>query len=608
MPFGAQCLDDAVRFRLWAPKARDVRLHLSANNESGHREMPMKLEANGWFELTTDAAQAGSLYRFQIDGESEVPDPAARFQPQDVHSFSEVVDPHAFLWEETTWNGRPWHETVVYELHVGAFSADGKYTGVETKLDYLCDLGVTAIELMPLADFPGNRNWGYDGVLPYAPDSSYGHPDDLKRLIQVAHKKGLMMFLDVVYNHFGPDGNYLRLYAPDFFTSRHNIPWGEAINFDGPQSRTVRDYFIHNALYWLEEYQFDGLRLDAVHAIADDSKPDILIELAQTVREKFQGKRYVHLVLENEKNAARYLHCGKASHKKLYNAQWNDDIHHALHVLTTKETDGYYSDYVKNPVWQLGRCLAEGFAFQDDLSQYRHGVKRGEISRDLPPTCFVTFLQNHDQIGNRAFGERITEDAPVAAVKAAMTILLLAPSPPLLFMGQEFGATTPFLFFSDFAGELAKAVTEGRRNEFKSFAKFADPTIRAQIPDPNAESTFICSKLDWDSLEQTGHKIWLEFYRSLLSVRHKFIVPLIREIIAGEATLRTFQESGLEVSWILSSNRKLRMTANMGETEIAGMPPIVAETIYRFPNSVPQGNMQTAITLASWSVAWQLES
>jgi malto-oligosyltrehalose trehalohydrolase len=608
MPFGAECFADTVRFRLWAPRAKEVRLLLREKNEGSNRELPMKSESHGWFELVTDAAHPGSLYQFRIDGECRAPDPASRFQPEDVHGFSEVVDGCAFQWEESTWRGRPWFEAVMYELHVGTFSADGTFAGVEAKLDYLHDLGVTAVELMPLSDFSGKRNWGYDGVLPYAPDSSYGRPDDLKRLIQAAHKKGLMMFLDVVYNHFGPDGNYLRLYAPDFFTDRHATPWGEAINFDGPQSRTVRDYFIHNALYWLEEYQFDGLRLDAVHAIADDSKPDILTELAQKVKEEFEGERHVHLVLENEKNEARYLRCDKNRHTKKYDAQWNDDIHHTLHVLITKETDGYYSDYEQSPLWQLGRCLAEGFAFQGDSSEYRHGAKRGEISRDLPPTCFVTFLQNHDQVGNRAFGDRITENAPVTPVRAAMAILLLAPSPPLLFIGQEFGAKTPFLFFSDFKGELAKAVTEGRRNEFKSFAKFADAAMRAQIPDPNEESTFVRSKLDWGSVEQPDQKVWLEFHRSLLSVRHKFIVPLMQEIIPGKAGFHTFHHSGLAVEWNLSSGRKLQLTANMGDREIAG-PWTAGETIYRLANSPSQhGSTKTENVLEPWSVIWQLES
>src|SRR6185312_16189113 len=445
MPFGAQFLDDGrLRFRLWAPKAKKVRCLVE-----GRAAFALVKHDDGWFEFIGDGMPAGTRYKFQIDDGPEVPDPASRFQPDDVHGPSEVVNPAAFEWQDADWTGRSWDEAVIYELHVGTFTPEGTFAGVELKLDYLRDLRVTAVELMPLSDFSGKRNWGYDGVLPFAPESSYGRPEDLKRLVQAAHSKGLMVFLDVVYNHFGPDGNYLRLYAPDFFTSRHCTPWGEGINFDGVQSRVVRDYFIHNAIYWLEEYHFDGLRFDAVHAIADDSRRDILTELAQTIRLQFGHERHVHLVLENEANAVKYMERDTNSRPKLYNAQWDDDLHHALHVLLTGEKDGYYSDYEKTPVAQLGRCLAEGFAFQNDPSAYRNGKRRGELSKHLPPGAFVSFLQNHDQIGNRAFGDRIVESAPEAKIKAAIAILLLAPQPPLIFMGEEFGARTPFLFFCD---------------------------------------------------------------------------------------------------------------------------------------------------------------
>ncbi len=309
MPFGAECRDDGtVRFRLWAPKAESVSLRLISSHPGGDpRDLPMPRDSHGWHEIITDAASAGTQYQFVIDGGQAVPDPASRFQPAGVHGASEVIDPSAYEWHDTAWRGRPWHEAVLYELHVGTFSPEGTYLEAEKKLDYLTDLGITAVELMPISSFPGERNWGYDGVLPYAPTANYGRPEDLKRFIDAAHARNLMVFLDVVYNHFGPEGNYLWLYAPQFFTDRHHTPWGQAINFDGPDSRTVRDYFIHNALYWLEEYRFDGLRLDAVHAIKDDSRPDILIELAETVHNHFENGRIVHLVLENEHNAARYL-------------------------------------------------------------------------------------------------------------------------------------------------------------------------------------------------------------------------------------------------------------------------------------------------------------
>jgi maltooligosyltrehalose trehalohydrolase len=602
MPFGAQGLEDGrVRFRLWAPKAKSVDVQLA-----GGKSFPLAKQEQGWFELTTANAKAGNRYKFRIDGGQEVPDPASRFQPEDVHGPSEIINPKDFEWSinDANWRGRLWDEAVVYELHVGTFSPEGTYAGVEQKLDYLSDLGITAIELMPLSDFSGKRNWGYDGVLPYAPDSSYGRPEDLKRLIQSAHSKGLMVFLDVVYNHFGPDGNYIRVYAPDFFTDRHCTPWGEGINFDGAESRAVRDYFIHNALYWLEEYHFDGLRFDAVHAIEDDSNPDIITELAQEIRRKFGDKLHIHLVLENEDNAARYLGCSSRE-AKLYNAQWDDDIHHVLHVLTTGETDGYYSDYAKNPIQQLGRCLAEGFAFQNDLSEFRHGEKRGEVSKHLPPTAFVTFLQNHDQIGNRAFGDRIVEDAEESAIKAAMSVLLLAPSPPLLFMGEEFGARTPFLFFCDFTGDLAKAVTKGRRSEFKRFAKFADPALRAKIPDPNAESTFLKSKLDWQSLQNKERQSWLNFYKELLSLRQRTIVPLLPHFIAGESQFRIFEQSGLHVQWKLDDGRKLCLVTNFGKSAIYMETLTPDQTIYSYSSSA-QNRGTTQNTLQQWSVIWYL--
>ncbi len=610
MPFGAEYLNDGkVRFRLWAPKAQGVDLCLASQEPLALS----KLE-DGWFELVSYAA-ADSRYQYQINGQTKVPDPASRFQPSDVHGPSQIIDAAAFEWQDEKWRGRPWEEAVIYELHVGAFTPEGTFAAAEQRLDYLADLGITAVELMPIADFAGVRNWGYDGVLPFAPDNCYGHPDDLKRLIQAAHRKGLMVFLDVVYNHFGPEGNYLRTYAPEFFTARHCTPWGDAINFDGPASRTVRDFFIHNALYWLEEYHFDALRFDAVHAIVDESKPDILAESAQTVREKFGADRHIHLVLENDQNAAHYLttlasereagaKVDQQNSPELYDAQWNDDIHHALHVLITGETDGYYCDYAEQPVRHLGRCLAEGFSYQGQLSRLRNNTPRGEPSRDLPPTCFVSFLQNHDQVGNRACGERILKLAESNAVKAALAILLLAPSPPLLFMGEEFGADTPFLFFCDFDGDLATAVTEGRRSEFARFEKFSSPAARASIPDPNAETTFTSSKLDWRSLDVPTHQSWLSFYRDLLALRRNTIVPHLQNLSGRSATFTVGQSNSLAVDWKLANNVTLSLIANLGPKFVT--PPaapagrLIYSTIEGMTEKLDTGKMPP------WSVAWFL--
>ena len=565
MPFGAEYRDDGtVRFRLWAPKAAFVTLELK-NIERG---LAMSRLDNGWFELVTEA-RAGAQYSFKINNQQLVPDPASRFQPSGVHGPSEVIDPLACDWKDPDWKGRRWDEAVIYEMHVGTFSSEGTFVGAEAKLDYLADLGVTAVELMPVASFPGERNWGYDGVLPFASARSYGRPEDLKRLVDAAHARNLMVFLDVVYNHFGPEGNYLGLYAPQFFTDRHRTPWGKAINFDGPGSRTVRDFFIHNALFWLEEYHFDGLRFDAVHAIFDDSRPDILTKLAEAIRNALGAKRHVHLVLENDDNAAHYLRYDAKARTLLYTAQWNDDIHHALHVLVTGEKDGYYSEYAQNPMWHLGRCLAEGCSFQGEKSAFRDGASRGETSRDIPPTCFVSFLQNHDQVGNRALGERITQLADADAVKLAMTILLLAPSPPLLFMGEEFAAASPFLFFCDFGPELAVKVTAGRRNEFARFERFSSPEAQKQIPDPNAKETFLRSKLDWNSVRREQHGSWLQFYRNLLKCRREKLVPRIKDIAPGRAQFEVLAPLALDVRWPFTKSGSLQLIANFDGSPLA---------------------------------------
>jgi maltooligosyltrehalose trehalohydrolase len=602
MPFGAEMRDDgSVRFRLWAPKAQRVGLCLENTKES----IPLTPLQQGWFEAVTREAGTGSRYRFQIDGEAKVPDPASRFQPLDVHGPSEVVDPRAFDWTETEndWRGRPWEEAAIYELHVGTFTPAGTFRSVEEKLEYLRDLGVTAIELMPVADFSGKRNWGYDGVLLYAPDSSYGRPEDLKHLVQAAHARGLMIFLDVVYNHFGPDGNYLHLYSPQFFTHRHHTPWGDAINFDGPGSPAVRDFFIQNALYWLEEYRFDGLRLDAVHAIVDDSTPDILTELAEVVRQQFDKERFVHLILENGDNAAHLLRRDQ-NRVPLYDAQWNDDIHHAMHVLLTGESDGYYADYACKPLRQLRRCLTEGFAFQGEYSEF-HGHARGEPSADLPPSALVSFLQNHDQVGNRAFGERILKLAPRQAVKAAMEVLLLAPSPPLLFMGEEVGATSPFLFFCDFHGELASAVTRGRRNEFARFARFRTSENRDQIPDPNAKQTYLKSKLDWECLTAEAHACWLQFYRKLLSLRQQTIVPLLKQIPAPQAKCYDSDDNGLAIDWKMGDASLLELRANLNDEWLDQTIEASGKQLYcsspETATALEQGR------LPPWSVVWSLK-
>jgi malto-oligosyltrehalose trehalohydrolase len=512
-----------------------------------------------------------------------------------------VVDPAAFDWPDADWRGRPWHEAVIYELHVGAFSEHGSFAGIERRLDHLARLGVTALELMPLADFPGRRNWGYDGVLWFAPDASYGSPEDLKRLVASAHARGLMVLLDVVYNHFGPEGNYLHRYAPQFFSAQHQTPWGGAINFDGQDARTVRDFVIHNALYWLDEYHCDGLRIDAVHAIRDDSTPDILSELAAAVRSGPGRERHVHLVLENDANQARYL--GAVGHGG-FDAQWNDDEHHCLHVIATGERDGYYEDYAAQPHALLQRCLTEGFAYQGEPSRHRDGARRGEPSGGLPPTAFVPFLQNHDQVGNRAAGERlphlVAEDAPLRALTA---LLLLAPSPPLLFMGEEWHASQPFPYFCDFEPELAEKVRAGRRREFARFHRFAQQDEAWTLPDPGAPATFDSARLHWGEAREHGHSNWLTLYRRLLRLRHREIIPRLPGAQPGTSTFRA--DGALGVAWQLGDGSRLQLLANLSDRPAALPIHPRGRLVYSTHPRVHAMLGQAA--LAPWTTIWLLE-
>ena len=598
MPFGAEILEQGgVCFRLWAPGLSKVSLRVDENPL-----LPMQDVGDGWYELITRNAQAGSRYCYQITDDLCVPDPASRFNTDDVHGASTVVDARAFHWQDSQWCGRPWHEAIIYEVHVGTFTPEGTFSALERKLDYLVELGITAIELMPVAQFPGHRNWGYDGTLLFAPQSDYGSPEELKRLIQSAHQRGLMVFLDVVYNHFGPEGNYLHLYAPQFFTERHHTPWGAAINFDGKQSRTVRDFYIHNALYWLEEYHFDGLRFDAVHAMIDDSGLDILHELAKVVRTVLGDERHIHLVLENDSNAAHYLERNKGGHHIYYEAQWNDDIHHVIHVLLTSEQDGYYGDYQSNTIKQLGRCLNEGFAYQGEQSHYRNGRPRGEMSGHLPPSAFVSFLQNHDQIGNRAFGERLSTLVAPEAMAAATALLLLAPQIPLLFMGQEWGCREPFVFFCDFETGLAEAVTKGRNKEFSRFGRFNDPTTLASIPDPSSEHSFISAKLNWLVLDSLPYRKWLALHRQLLALRRLIITPRLQG--ARGAGYQILSAQALRCDWQLGDGAPLTVIINFANVALTLIELPDGELIYSSPTILPAELIKGI--LSAHSIVWYL--
>ena len=594
MPFGAELRGDRARFRLWAPASAAVTLLLG--DARGHREVAMQPLADGWHGTSVEGLADGTPYAYRVDGGPAVPDPASRRQPWDVNGPSALVDARAFDWPDDGWAGRPWREAVVYELHVGAFTAEGTCRAAAEKLDHLAALGVTAVELMPLADFPGRRNWGYDGALPFAPDSAYGPPEDLKRFVARAHARGLMVLLDVVYNHFGPEGNHLARYAPQFFNAAHATPWGAAVNFDGEGARTVRDFFVHNALYWVQEYHLVGLRMDAVHAIADDSPTHIAAEIARALAAGPGRDRHVHLVLENDRNEARLLRGAGAA-----TAQWNDDWHHAAHVLATGETDGYYGDSAARPAHHLGRALAVGFAWLGEPSAHRLLAARGEPSAGLPPLAFVPFLQNHDQVGNRALGERIAALAPPEALRLATAALLLAPSIPLLFMGEEFAASSPFLYFCDFHGELAQAVREGRRREFASFARFRDPQLRGRIPDPGAESTFLRSKLRWEECAVAPHAQWLALHRELLALRARRIVPHLEGDGFG-ARFETRGAAGLAVDWTLGDGARLHLRANFSGEALEGLPRAAGEALHAEGAAPPSGERWPP-----WSGAWTIE-
>lgn len=567
--FGPNILSGDTIHLLVPAKAKSVDLLIP---EKGKRRLPLNQVQEGLFELITDELSIGDKYQYVIDNEMIVPDPATRYQPDGVHGASQITDPNSFKWTDTNWRGKPWHEVIIYELHIGTFTEAGNFQSVINKLDHLIELGITAIELMPVAEFPGNRNWGYDGTLLFSPSHTYGKPDDLKTLINACHQKGIMIFLDVVYNHFGPEGNYLHNYGKYFFSDKYKTPWGQAINFDGNNSELVRKFFIDNALYWLKEFHFDGLRMDAVHAIYDESEKHIIHEISHNISSLKENGRHIHIVLENDDNIASFLSRNSKNEPVYISAQWNDDFHHIFHVLMTKENEGYYRDYAFPDndhalMTKLGRCLTEGFIYQGEVSPVHDNKKRGEPSRNLPPPAFVSFLQNHDQIGNRAFGERIEKLANLDKFKTLLSVFLLHPQIPLLFMGEEWAASTPFYYFANLGDDLAPLVTKGRREEFKQFASFNDSEKLESIPDPSAMETFINSKLNWQEIKNTSHLFWLQYYQSLIKIRKNVVIPLIEQIVPGQASYTLPGEKCLEIKWKLANHKELILLLNLSDKE-----------------------------------------
>lgn len=519
MPIGAQPDADGTRFRVWAADARQVAV-LCYTDAQTTATYDLAAQGDGYFSGHIAGIKPSTQYMYRVDDNDPRPDPASRWQPESVHRASCVVDPAAFAWTDASWRGIAQEDLVVYELHVGTATPTGTFDALIEHLDDFKALGVTAIELMPVADFPGDRNWGYDGVCLFAPARCYGGPEGLRRLVDAAHARGLAVLLDVVYNHIGPDGNYLRQFSHAYFTDRHKTPWGDALNFDGPDSGPVREFFIANACYWAHEYHIDGLRLDATHAILDDSPTHILAELADRVRATLPPERRFLLIAENERNDPQLVRQVAAGGYGL-DGVWADDFHHQVRVALAGDKDGYYIDY-SGSATDLATTIRQGWFYTGQLSAYlKH--PRGAPADDVAPPAFVQCIQNHDQVGNRAFGDRLNHQISPAAYRAASMLLLLTPSTPLLFMGQEWAASMPFLYFTDHNPELGKLVTEGRRSEFASFAAFAGE----EIPDPQALETLQHSKLRWAEREQPTHAAVLNLYRTLLGLRQKH--PALRE-------------------------------------------------------------------------------
>ncbi|MEM7693908.1 MAG: malto-oligosyltrehalose trehalohydrolase [Pseudomonadota bacterium] len=557
--WGATFTDGVARFRLWAPDCPALTLRL----ETG--DIPMAAIGDGWFEHREAGVPSGAPYAFVLPDGFVVPDPAARAQIGAVHGPSKLVDPAAFTFK-TEWAGRPWAETVIYELHIGTFTREGTFASAIARLPYLADLGITAVELMPVAQFGGRRGWGYDGVLLYAPHEAYGSPDDMKAFVDAAHAHGIQVFLDVVYNHFGPDGNYIGKYASKFFDPGRDTPWGAAIAYDEP---AVRRFFIENPLTWLTEYNLDGLRFDAIDHIRDENRPHILEEMAREIRTRFD--RPIHLHTEDERNVV-HLHPYEAGRPTLFTAEWNDDYHNVIHPIATDESEGYYADFIDDTMQKLARALSEGFIFQGEPSKSHNGVPRGVPSACQPITAFVIFNQNHDQVGNRAFGERLIALADHDLLVALTAMLLLAPQTPLLFMGEEYGETNPFTFFTDFDGELAAAVRHGRRNEFAKFDAFIDPDTRNDIPDPNLAATFDASKLNWEAVKTPDGAKWHGLYKTLLAVRAAEIAPRLQNVPPRAGRVIRVAERLVEVAWRLGDGSTLVMAANLSP-EPAGKGP-----------------------------------
>ncbi len=524
LQLGAAVFEDGVRFTVWAPNVSSLSVRLGDSPP-----LAMEQDEAGYYTLHVPGVGEGARYHYLLDGNSSRPDPASRFQPEGVHGPSEVVDPNGFPWTDHDWPGMALEKTILYELHVGTFTPEGTFSAIIPRLPYLRhELGITAIELMPVAQFPGHRNWGYDGTFLFAPQNSYGGPRGLKELINACHRAGLAVVLDVVYNHLGPEGNYLAEYGA-YLTDRYKTPWGAAMNFDGPQSDPVRRFIIDNALYWVTEFRVDGLRLDAVHGIFDLSARHILDELRAAVHRQARALgRPVAVIAESDLNDARLIHPPRKGGYGL-DAQWNDDFHHSLHALLTGEHHGYYQDF--GDIRQLGKALCRGFVYEGQYSPFRKR-RHGNSSQGVPATKFVVYSQNHDQVGNRMAGERLSAMLSREALKAAAAAVLLSPNIPLLFMGEEYGEEAPFQYFvSHTDPALREAVRAGRRKEFAFH-------LSGQVPDPEDQATFSRSKINPGARRNGKHRPLFEFYRALIRMRRE--VPALAWLSRKGMEVKTF--------------------------------------------------------------------
>lgn len=529
MRIGADYIGNGTcKFVVWAPMLRSMAVNIVY---PAKRIITMKQEKRGYWRASADDVYPGTLYFYNLDCNRNRSDPASRFQPKGVHGPSQVIDPDEFRWEDNEWGRIPLKDFIIYELHVGTFTGEGTFEAIVPYLDYLKELGITAVELMPVAQFPGSRNWGYDGVYPFAVQNSYGGPNGFKALVNACHKKGLAVILDVVYNHLGPEGNYLSSFGP-YFTDRYKTPWGDAVNFDGAYSDEVRRFFISNALYWITEYHIDALRVDAIHGIYDFSARHFLQELAESVHKQADAlDRKVYVIAESDLNDVRAINPIEIGGYGL-DAQWNDDFHHSLHTLITGENNGYYEDFGNTE--HLEKALREGFVYSGEYSKYRKR-RHGSSTKDTSAHRLVVFSQNHDQVGNRAMGDRLSRTQSFEKLKLAAGVVILFPNIPLLFMGEEYVETAPFQYFVSHSDEcLIEAVRKGRMEEFSSFR------WKGEIPDPQAESTFLNSKINIELHREGRHNILFRFYKELIRLRKE--VPALSNLGKENMEVRRFKE------------------------------------------------------------------